>query len=69
MDVIWVELEAFQESLKLAEKLKVAQLIMESDSATLVNRVKKRMKDITILGQRIRQECEAFKNFDSVQVN
>ncbi|MBA0878309.1 hypothetical protein Goshw_001437 [Gossypium schwendimanii] len=44
MDIIWAELEAFQEGLKLAEKLKVAQLIVESDSATLVNTVKKRMK-------------------------
>ncbi|MBA0582016.1 hypothetical protein Gorai_024170, partial [Gossypium raimondii] len=68
MDVIWAELEAFQEGLKLAEKLKVAQLIVESDSATLVNTVKKRMKDIIIMGQRIRQECKAFNNFDSVQV-
>ncbi|MBA0608606.1 hypothetical protein Godav_020803 [Gossypium davidsonii] len=50
MDVIWAELEAFQEGLKLAEKLKVAQLIVESDSATLVNTVKKRMKDIIIMG-------------------
>ncbi|MBA0761163.1 hypothetical protein Gotri_023846 [Gossypium trilobum] len=59
MDVIWAELEAFQEGLKLAEKLKVAQLIVESDSATLVNTV-------IIMGQRIRQECKAFNNFDSV---
>ncbi|MFQ6623776.1 hypothetical protein Gotur_004167 [Gossypium turneri] len=68
MDVIWAELEVFQEGLKLAEKLKVAQLIVKFDSATLVNTVKKRMKDIIIMGQRIRQECKAFNNFDSVQV-
>ncbi|XP_040966297.1 uncharacterized protein [Gossypium hirsutum] len=67
MDVIWAELEAFKEGLKLAEWLKVGRLIVESDSAMLVNTVKKRM-DITILGQCVRRECDAFNKFESVQV-
>ncbi|KAL1172613.1 hypothetical protein V6Z11_A05G360000 [Gossypium hirsutum] len=51
----------FKEGIKLAKKLKLTQLNLESDSAVLVNKVNKRRQDITILGQRIKQECEAFK--------
>ncbi|XP_052477126.1 uncharacterized protein LOC128032555 [Gossypium raimondii] len=69
LDVIWAELEALNEGLKLVGRLKVAQLILESDSAMLVNKVKKRMQDVTILGQRIKQDCKAFNKFDSVQIN
>ncbi|MBA0727587.1 hypothetical protein Golax_000560 [Gossypium laxum] len=68
MDVIWAELDAFKEGLKLEEWLKIGRLIVESDSAMLVNAVKKRRMDISILGQCIRRECEAFGNFELVQV-
>ncbi|MBA0777580.1 hypothetical protein Gotri_005587, partial [Gossypium trilobum] len=69
MDITWVELEAFKEGLKLAERLKIDRLIVESDSAMLVNAVKKRRTNISILGQCVRKECDAFSNFESVQVN
>ncbi|MBA0736659.1 hypothetical protein Gogos_010183 [Gossypium gossypioides] len=42
LDAIWAELKALSEGLKLAPRLKVAKLILESDSAMLVNTVKKR---------------------------
>ncbi|KAH1082554.1 hypothetical protein J1N35_022315 [Gossypium stocksii] len=42
MDVIWAELDALKEGLQLADRLKVARLILELDSITLVNTVKKR---------------------------
>ncbi|MBA0776249.1 hypothetical protein Gotri_011266 [Gossypium trilobum] len=45
------ELDAFKEGLKLAERLKIDRLIVESDSAMLVNAIKKRRTDISILGQ------------------
>ncbi|KAK5794946.1 hypothetical protein PVK06_036200 [Gossypium arboreum] len=38
LDVGWAELEAFKEGIKLAEKLNLTQLILESDSAVLVNK-------------------------------
>ncbi|KAK5819934.1 hypothetical protein PVK06_024969 [Gossypium arboreum] len=69
MDVNWAELEALKEGLNLAARLKIAWLIVESDSAGLVNSVNKRNKDITIFGQHIKQTCSAFNFFDSVHVN
>ncbi|KAL1145043.1 hypothetical protein V6Z11_A11G271600 [Gossypium hirsutum] len=69
MDVCWAELQALIEGLKLAKKLKATQLILESDNAMLVNKVNRRAQDIAILGQRTTQVCEAFKNFNSVQIN
>ncbi|MBA0785068.1 hypothetical protein Gotri_025482, partial [Gossypium trilobum] len=69
MDITWAELDAFKEGLKLAERLKIDKLIVESDSAMLVNAVKKRRTDISILGQCVRKECDVFSNFESVQVN
>ncbi|KAG8474762.1 hypothetical protein CXB51_031719 [Gossypium anomalum] len=41
MDVSWAELEAFNEGIRLAARLNVARLILESDSALLVNKSKK----------------------------
>ncbi|MBA0683504.1 hypothetical protein Goari_025159 [Gossypium aridum] len=69
LDVIWAELEALNEGLKLVGRLKVAQLILESDSAMLVNKVKKRMQDVTILGQRIKQDCKAFNKCDGTTIH
>ncbi|KAH1031536.1 hypothetical protein J1N35_043710 [Gossypium stocksii] len=69
MEVTWAELEAFTKGLKLAARLNVAHLILESDNARLVNAINKRMEDITILGQRMKQECILFNSFSSVKVN
>ncbi|MFQ6656043.1 hypothetical protein Gotur_026320 [Gossypium turneri] len=46
----WVELYAFEESLKFAISLNISKVIFESDCVSLVNKVKKRGKDITMLG-------------------
>ncbi|MBA0629160.1 hypothetical protein Godav_023757, partial [Gossypium davidsonii] len=66
VDAIWAELEALFEGLNLASRLHVDNLILESDNAWLVNTVKKREQHVTILGQCVKQECKAFRNFDSV---
>ncbi|KAH1056437.1 hypothetical protein J1N35_034502 [Gossypium stocksii] len=63
MNMTWAELEAFREGIKLAIRLKMSKLILESDSASLVNTVNNRGKDITILGQQIRQDCNIFLIF------
>ncbi|XP_017629105.1 uncharacterized protein LOC108472096 [Gossypium arboreum] len=65
----WAEFDAFVEGLNLALKLKVDKLILESDSAFLVNATKKRDQDITILGCSIKKASRMFRNFTSVQVN
>ncbi|MBA0566554.1 hypothetical protein Golob_011361, partial [Gossypium lobatum] len=51
----------------LASTLKVAKLILESDNAMLVNTIKKRDQDITILGCCVKKACMVFRNF--VQIN
>ncbi|KAK5811282.1 hypothetical protein PVK06_026610 [Gossypium arboreum] len=53
LEASWAELEALTVGIKLAKKLKANQVILESDSATLVNKVNKWTQDITILGQRV----------------
>ncbi|KAK5845400.1 hypothetical protein PVK06_001582 [Gossypium arboreum] len=67
-DVNWAKFEAFVEGLNLALKLKVDKLILECDSAYLVNTVKKKDQDITILGCCINKAYRKFRNFTSVQV-
>ncbi|KAK5845498.1 hypothetical protein PVK06_001688 [Gossypium arboreum] len=68
-DVNWAEFEAFVEGLNLSLKLKVDKIILECDSAYLVNAVKKKDQDITILGYCLNKSCRKFRNFTSVQVN
>ncbi|MBA0560818.1 hypothetical protein Golob_017695, partial [Gossypium lobatum] len=45
----WTELYAFEESLKIVRSLNTANAIFETDCASLVNRIKKRREDITIM--------------------
>ncbi|KAK5775495.1 hypothetical protein PVK06_043391 [Gossypium arboreum] len=68
LEASWVELEALTVGIKLVKKLKANQIILESYSATLVNKVNKWAQDITILGQRVRQECEGFCYFNTIQI-
>ncbi|MBA0871109.1 hypothetical protein Goshw_021341 [Gossypium schwendimanii] len=69
LDAVWAKLEALTMSLNLASKLKVSKLIMESDNANLINMVKNRDKDVTILGRCVKKECMALRNFESVHFN
>ncbi|MBA0812633.1 hypothetical protein Gohar_026582, partial [Gossypium harknessii] len=69
LDVVWAELEALTMGLNLASKLKVSNLIMESDNSNLINMVKNRDKDVTILGRCVKKECMALRNFESVHFN
>ncbi|KAH1121960.1 hypothetical protein J1N35_005120 [Gossypium stocksii] len=57
MDVTWEKMDAFREGIKLAEKLKVTKLILESDSAWVVNAVNKKGNDITWASALIRIDC------------
>ncbi|MBA0756573.1 hypothetical protein Gogos_022225 [Gossypium gossypioides] len=50
MSADWAEMEAFDESLKMASILNISNVIFESDCANLVNKVNKREQDITIIG-------------------
>ncbi|MBA0609054.1 hypothetical protein Godav_021184, partial [Gossypium davidsonii] len=69
LDVIWAELEALTMGLNLASKLNAPKLIMESDNATLINTIKKRDQDVTILGRCVKKECMALRNFELVHFN
>ncbi|XP_052888053.1 uncharacterized protein LOC108450896 [Gossypium arboreum] len=66
-DVKWAKFDAFVEGLNLALKLKVDKLILESDSASLVNAVNKRDQDITILGCYVNKACKKLNEFNLVQ--
>ncbi|MBA0810516.1 hypothetical protein Gohar_002504, partial [Gossypium harknessii] len=49
MTVEWAELYAFEEGLKIARSLNIANAIFETNCASLVNRVKNHKEDITII--------------------
>ncbi|MFQ6662103.1 hypothetical protein Gotur_030023 [Gossypium turneri] len=69
MSADWAEMEAFDESLKMASILNISNVIFESDCPNLVNQVNKREQDITIIGCCVKNACKAFNNFDSVKIN
>ncbi|MBA0552382.1 hypothetical protein Golob_023198, partial [Gossypium lobatum] len=69
LDAIWAELEMLTMGLNLTSKLNAPKLIMEFDSATLINKVKKRDQDVTILGRYVKKECMALRNFELVHFN
>ncbi|KAK5834611.1 hypothetical protein PVK06_010287 [Gossypium arboreum] len=64
----WEQLEAFEESLKVASTFNISKTVFESDCTSLVNRVNNRDKDITILGRRINEACKQLVKLDSVKV-
>ncbi|KAK5838772.1 hypothetical protein PVK06_007510 [Gossypium arboreum] len=60
----WAELEAFEESLKVANSFNISKAVFESDCASLVSRINNRGKDITILGSRVNNKCYWNFNMD-----
>ncbi|KAK5839966.1 hypothetical protein PVK06_008826 [Gossypium arboreum] len=62
MKADWAKIEAFYESLKMASNLNISKVIFESDCANLVNKVKKRGLDITIMGCCVNEACKIFDN-------
>ncbi|MBA0735502.1 hypothetical protein Gogos_019346, partial [Gossypium gossypioides] len=58
MSAEWAELFAFKESLKIAFSFNISKVIFGTDYASLVNRVKTRGKDITMMGYRIGEACK-----------
>ncbi|MBA0763087.1 hypothetical protein Gotri_012603 [Gossypium trilobum] len=64
----WAEMVAFKESVKVAIRLKMSNILFESDCANLVNKINNRGKDFTILGSHIKVVCTQLDNFESVNV-
>ncbi|MBA0729719.1 hypothetical protein Golax_022602 [Gossypium laxum] len=60
----WAEMVAFNESVKVAIRLKMSNILFESDYANLVNKINNRGKDFTILGSHIKVVCTQLDNFD-----
>ncbi|MBA0633748.1 hypothetical protein Godav_021791 [Gossypium davidsonii] len=68
MPAEWVELEAFEESLKVENRFNISKAVLELDYASLVNRVNNQGKDITVLGNRLNEVCKQLEKFDSVKI-
>ncbi|KAK5846240.1 hypothetical protein PVK06_002517 [Gossypium arboreum] len=64
----WAEVFAFEESLKIAFSINISKVIFGTDRANLVSRVKKRGKDITMMGYQIGKACKYMENFNPVVV-
>ncbi|KAH1105744.1 hypothetical protein J1N35_009512 [Gossypium stocksii] len=69
IDVVWAELKAVTLGLNLATSLHQTKIVMESDNATLINTLKNRDKNVTILGCCVNQECESIREFDAIHFN
>ncbi|MBA0679968.1 hypothetical protein Goari_011706 [Gossypium aridum] len=65
----WVELYAFEESLKIVRLFNVTKVTFEIDCTTLVNRIKKCRDDITLMGYRINDFLQNIDKFNNVVVN
>ncbi|MBA0743370.1 hypothetical protein Gogos_006053 [Gossypium gossypioides] len=68
LTVEWAKIYAFEESLKLASTLNISKALFETDCASLVNRVRKRDLDITIMGTRIKEINKTMENFESISI-
>ncbi|MBA0761134.1 hypothetical protein Gotri_023820 [Gossypium trilobum] len=64
----WAKIVAFEESLKVAKRLRKQNIILESDCANLVNTINNRENDVTIMGSHIKALCTQFDMYDSVKV-
>ncbi|MBA0636112.1 hypothetical protein Godav_025449, partial [Gossypium davidsonii] len=63
MDIEWAKLTAFEERVNVAGELNILKVVFESDCASLVNRIKKKGRDITILGHCVDKSCMNLDNF------
>ncbi|MBA0855421.1 hypothetical protein Goshw_013593 [Gossypium schwendimanii] len=68
MDIEWAKLMAFEESVKVVGELNILKVIFESDCASLVNMIKKKGRDFTILGHCVDKACMKLDNFILVEV-
>ncbi|MBA0636111.1 hypothetical protein Godav_025449 [Gossypium davidsonii] len=68
MDIEWAKLTAFEERVNVAGELNILKVVFESDCASLVNRIKKKGRDITILGHCVDKSCMNLDNFILVEV-
>ncbi|KAA3460989.1 reverse transcriptase [Gossypium australe] len=60
------EWHAFDESIKIACRLNIkGDVLFESDCAGLVNKINGQNRDLTIIGERIKDSLKAFVNFRS----
>ncbi|MFQ6627114.1 hypothetical protein Gotur_005906, partial [Gossypium turneri] len=69
MSAEWVEMEAFEEGLKVAKRLKKKHIILETNCANLVNKINNRKDGVTIMGSHIKALCIQFDKYESVKVN
>lgn len=68
MHADWAELEAIREGLEWAWRHNVTRLILESDSAAVVNRLKNTCEDISIFGIRVKEVQLLFDSFVEANV-
>ncbi|KAK5843193.1 hypothetical protein PVK06_005638 [Gossypium arboreum] len=64
----WVELVALEEGMQLAKSLNFQKVIFESSNASLINRIKRNGRDITIMGQYVHETGINLKKFALVDV-
>ncbi|MBA0866689.1 hypothetical protein Goshw_023480 [Gossypium schwendimanii] len=62
------ELVALDEGMQLAGRLNIQQVLFESDNASLINRIKRRGMDITIMGKYEHETCRKLEMFASADV-
>ncbi|MBA0791243.1 hypothetical protein Gohar_015835 [Gossypium harknessii] len=65
----WAELYALEEGVLLIHSFNVENVIFETDCASIVNRIRKRNKDITVIGHRIKEIRRSMELFSKVEVN
>ncbi|MBA0764803.1 hypothetical protein Gotri_014091 [Gossypium trilobum] len=68
MTMEWTGLYAFEEGLRLARSLIIANAIFETDCASLMNRFTKHKDDITNIGHCIKKTYKTLEMFTTVDV-
>ncbi|MBA0579417.1 hypothetical protein Gorai_021675, partial [Gossypium raimondii] len=63
----WAGLYALEEGVLLTHSFNVENVIFETDCASIVNRIRKRNKDITVIGHRIKEIRRSMELFSKVE--
>ncbi|MBA0760035.1 hypothetical protein Gotri_022825 [Gossypium trilobum] len=64
----WAGSVAFEERVQLARSLNLQNVIFESDNASLIKRIKRSDRNISIMVQHVHETCRELKKFASVEV-
>ncbi|MBA0675264.1 hypothetical protein Goari_016818, partial [Gossypium aridum] len=62
----WAELYALEEGVLLIHSFNVKNVIFKTDYASIVNRITKRNKDITVIGHSIKEIRRSMELFSKV---